>query len=71
MCPNNRVRYKKFRWSDYRVVPGQKLEYTVHPIYGEPKQLDIQDGPTIQIQAAGTDLKGDSVLFNRATAVSV
>lgn len=61
---------QKFRWSDYRVMPGQKLEYTVHPIYGEPKMLDIQDGPTVQIQTAGTDLKGDSVLFNRAAASS-
>lgn len=61
---------QKFRWSDYRVMPGQKLEYTVHPIYGEPKQIDIQDGPTIQVQTAGTDLRGDSVLFNRAAASS-
>jgi phosphatidylserine/phosphatidylglycerophosphate/cardiolipin synthase-like enzyme len=61
---------QKFRWSDYRVMPGQKLEYTVHPIYGEPKQIDIQDGPTVRIQTAGIDLKGDSVLFNRAAAAS-
>ena len=61
---------QKFRWSDYRVMPGQKLEYTIHPIYGDPKLLDVQSGPTVKIQTAGTDLKGDSVLFNRAAAAS-
>lgn len=61
---------QKFRWSDYRVFPGTKYEYTIHPVYGTPEKLEIEDGPTVKVEAANS-LKGEHcILFNRAAAAS-
>jgi phosphatidylserine/phosphatidylglycerophosphate/cardiolipin synthase-like enzyme len=61
---------QKFRWSDYRVLPDTVYEYTVHPVYGEPGNLDVEPGPNVKMRAA-SNLKGEHrIVFNRAAAAS-
>lgn len=70
LIPTNLAPIQKFRWSDYRVFPETTYSYTVHPVYGNPKQPDIEAGPTITVSTASR-LKGEHyVLFNRAAAAS-
>lgn len=52
------------------MLPDTEYEYTVHPVYGEPGNLDVEAGPTVKVKAA-SNLKGEHcVVFNRAAAAS-
>jgi PLD-like domain len=69
LFPTNVAPVQRFRWSDYRVYPDTEYAYTVHPVYGSPAQLEVEDGPTVAVKTA--DPAGEhGVLFNRAAAAS-
>lgn len=61
---------QKFRWSDYRIYPDQEYSYEVHPVYGQPGQLVLEDGPTVTVKTASLESGEQRVLFNRAAAAS-
>ncbi len=67
--PSNEGPIQKFRWSDYTVYPDSGYAYTVHPAYGEPGDLDIRDGPRVDVATSGLD-GAHGVIFNRAAAAS-
>lgn len=62
--------FQKFRWSDYRVYPGQDYRYTVHAVYGSPGNLKLEQGPALNLTTARIDKGEHQVLFNRAAAAS-
>lgn len=68
--PSNVRPFQKFRWSDYRVEPGRQHTYRVHPVYGTPDRLRVEDGVTLKARAGSLDKRGHTVLFNRAAAAS-
>jgi hypothetical protein len=68
--PSNRAPIQKFRWSDYRVYPDNTYTYTIHPVYGAPGQLRVEDGPSVTVRTASTQDGEHRVLFNRAAAAS-
>ena len=68
--PTSQALIQKFRWSDYRVRPGRRYTYTVHPVYGKPGKLDVQKGVAVTLTTAGADKGAHRVLFNRAAAAS-
>jgi hypothetical protein len=69
LLPTNVAPVQRFRWSDYRVYPDTEYSYTVHPVYGDPARLEVEDGPTAAVRT--TDPGGEhGVLFNRAAAAS-
>ena len=61
---------QKFRWSDYTVYPSTDYSYTIHPVYGSPKALDIRSGPTVTIKTGSIDSGEFRVIFNRAVVSS-
>jgi PLD-like domain len=61
---------QKFRWSDYAVYPGTRYTYTVHPVYGEPGNPMIEDGPKVRVTTSTVDRGEHRVIFNRAAAAS-
>lgn len=61
---------QKFRWSDYRVYPGTRYTYEVHPVYGEPGALSVEPGPTLTAVTSSASEGEHRVLFNRAAAAS-
>ncbi len=61
---------QKFRWSDYTIYPGTEYEYAIHPVYGEPGKLEVEDGPTVRVTSSSTDSGDHRVIFNRAAAAS-
>lgn len=68
--PSNMAPLQKFRWSDYRVYPNTEYEYTIHPVYGTPTNLQVEDGPTVKVRATDVSTGEHRVLFNRAAAAS-
>jgi hypothetical protein len=68
--PSNVAPIQKFRWSDYTVYPGTEYSYTIHPVYGSPKALDIRPGPTVKIKTGSIDSGEFRVIFNRAVVSS-
>jgi hypothetical protein len=68
--PSNEAPVQKFRWSDYGVLPGRTYRYTVHPVYGEPGALRVEDGPTVTAKTDAFRTGTHGVLFNRAAAAS-
>lgn len=68
--PSNERPFQKFRWSDYRVEPGRQYSYRLHPVYGAPGALRVEDGVTVKMRAGSLDKSGHTVLFNRAAAAS-
>lgn len=68
--PTNEAPVQKFRWSDYGVLGGRTYRYAVHPVYGTPGQLDVQDGPTVTVRTEAMSRGTHGVLFNRAAAGS-
>lgn len=70
LIPTNLAPIQKFRWSDYRVYPETTYSYTVHPVYGDPEQPDIEVGPTVTVATASRFKDEHYVLFNRAAAAS-
>ncbi len=68
--PSNDAPVQKFRWSDYGVQPGRTYRYTVHPVYGRPGDLDVQEGPTVAAKTDAFRVGPHGVLFNRAAAAS-
>ncbi len=69
LFPTNVAPLQRFRWSDYRVYPDTEYAYTVHPVYGSPAQLEVEDGPTVAVKTANPGGE-HGVLFNRAAAAS-
>jgi hypothetical protein len=61
---------QKFRWSDYRVYPGSRYAYTVHPVYGDPAAPSVEPGPTATVVTASVSEGEHRILFNRAAAAS-
>jgi phosphatidylserine/phosphatidylglycerophosphate/cardiolipin synthase-like enzyme len=70
LIPTNVAPIQKFRWSDYRVFPDTRYDYTAHPVYGSPQQPEVEDGPTVSVTTAGRPGREHFVLFNRAAAAS-
>jgi phosphatidylserine/phosphatidylglycerophosphate/cardiolipin synthase-like enzyme len=68
--PTNAAPVQKFRWSDYGVHPGRSYRYTVHPVYGSPAALVVEDGPTVAVRTESFRQGRHAVLFNRAAAAS-
>lgn len=68
--PSNVRPFQKFRWSDYRVEPGRSYTYRVHPVYGTPDALRVEDGVTVKVKAGTLGNAKHTVLFNRAAAAS-
>lgn len=68
--PTNVAPIQKFRWSDFAVSPGTAYEYTLHPVYGAPGRTELEPGPTVILQTAGTRQGEHAILFNRAAAAS-
>lgn len=68
--PTNKGPIQWFRWSDYRVYPDTEYEYVVHPVYGEPGRLEVQDGPALTVTTQSVHGSEHAVLFNRAAAAS-
>lgn len=61
---------QKFRWSDYRVYPGTRYTYKVHPVYGKPGALSVESGPSLTVVTSSASEGEHRVLFNRAAAAS-
>lgn len=61
---------QKFRWSDYRVYPGTRYSYKVHPVYGAPGKLSLEPGPAVTVVTPSASQGEHRVLFNRAVAAS-
>lgn len=61
---------QRFRWADYRVYPGTRYTYKVHPVYGEPGALKVGPGPTVTAVTSSASEGEHRVLFNRAAAAS-
>jgi phosphatidylserine/phosphatidylglycerophosphate/cardiolipin synthase-like enzyme len=61
---------QKFRWSDYRVYPGTRYTYTVHPVYGDAAKPSVEPGPTIVVTTSSASQGEHRILFNRAAAAS-
>lgn len=61
---------QKFRWSDYRVYPGTRYSYKVHPVYGAPGKLSVEPGPAVTVVTSSASQGEHRVLFNRAAAAS-
>lgn len=68
--PTNEAPLQKFRWSDYGVFAGRTYRYTVHPVYGTPGGLDVENGPTATVRTEAMSRGTHGVLFNRAAAGS-
>jgi phosphatidylserine/phosphatidylglycerophosphate/cardiolipin synthase-like enzyme len=68
--PTNVGPVQKFRWSDYRVYPGTRYTYTVHPLYGDPAKPDVKSGPTVALTTSSAVEGEHRVVFNRAAAAS-
>jgi hypothetical protein len=68
--PTDQAPVQKFRWSDYRVYPGTRYRYKVHPVYGDPSAPDVQDGPAVAVTTSSASQGEHRVLFNRAAAAS-
>lgn len=67
--PTNVAPIQKFRWSDYTVEPGEKYQYIVHPVYGEPRNLKPETGPSVTVTPQS--IAGKHIVhFNRAAAAS-
>jgi phosphatidylserine/phosphatidylglycerophosphate/cardiolipin synthase-like enzyme len=61
---------QRFRWSDYRVYPDTPYSYVVHPVYGTPDALSVQNGPSVMASTSSVQRGDHRVLFNRAAAAS-
>lgn len=61
---------QRFRWSDYRVYPGTRYSYKVHPVYGAPGKLSLEPGPAVTVVTPSAAQGEHRVLFNRAAAAS-
>ncbi len=70
LIPTNEAPVQKFRWSDFAVYPGTEYEYFIHPVYGTPDHLELQDGPSVKVQTLDVQQGEHHVLFNRAAAAS-
>ena len=64
VCP-----IQKFRWSDYRVFPGERYTYEVHPVYGQWDKPKLAAGLSVKVKTHGLD-ESDTAIFNRAAAAS-
>lgn len=67
--PTTEAPIQRFRWSDYRVYTDTTYDYQVHPVYGTPTQLRIEEGPEVQVRTAEHQHE-HTVVFNRAVAAS-
>jgi len=70
LIPSNVAPIQRFRWSDYSVFADTSYTYTVHPVYGDPRSLRLDDGPTVIARTASARTGEHKVLFNRAAAAS-
>jgi hypothetical protein len=61
---------QKFRWADYRVYPGTRYTYTVHPLYGDQTEPSVEPGPSVTVVTSSSTQGEHRVLFNRAAAAS-
>ncbi len=61
---------QRFRWADYRVYPGTRYTYQVHPVYGEPGALRVEPGPSLTVVTSSASEGEHRILFNRAAAAS-
>lgn len=61
---------QKFRWSDYTVYPDEQYIYTVHPVYGTPKQPEVVPGAVAEVRTESLTQGQHQVIFNRAAAAS-
>ncbi len=70
LVTTDRAPVQKFRWSDYRVFPGTRYTYTVHPVYGTPANPTVEAGPRVTMTTEDATSGVHRVLFNRAAAAS-
>lgn len=71
LVPTDEHPVQSFQWGDYTAQAGCKYEYTVEPVFGEPKNLRVDSGKGVSVQitceptkAPGTKSRHD-VHFNR------
>lgn len=68
--PTNVAPIQKFRWSDYTALPDTAYTYTVHPVYGTPKNPRVDPGVKVSVKTHGSGGERHFALFNRAVAAS-
>jgi hypothetical protein len=68
--PSNLAPLQRFRWSDYRVYPGTRYGYTVHPVRGDARRPEVLPGPTVEVTTASVSDGAHRIVFNRAAAAS-
>jgi phosphatidylserine/phosphatidylglycerophosphate/cardiolipin synthase-like enzyme len=68
--PSNVAPLQKFRWSDYGAEPDKDYSFIVHPVYGRPGSLRVEDGPEFTVRSASIESGEQSAIFNRAAAAS-
>ncbi|MBS0521009.1 MAG: hypothetical protein JSR90_20070, partial [Proteobacteria bacterium] len=61
---------QSFLWSDYAAAPGRKYDFTIVPLYGEPKFLQERDALSFSIGTEAEDDGHHGVWFNRGAIAS-
>ena len=61
---------QSFLWSDYAATPGKTYDFTVVPLYGDPKSLQERDALTFSIKTEDEFDDHHGVWFNRGAIAS-
>jgi len=61
---------QKFRWSDYLVRPSTDYEYTIWGAYGDPENLTMREGPSLNVTTESNESGPYQIVFNRSVASS-
>ncbi len=58
---------QSFLWADYTAFPGRKYRYTVTPVHGSPKLLDLRSADQTTVEVTTEVNRGDThdIWFNR------
>jgi hypothetical protein len=61
---------QSFLWSDYAATPGQTYDFTVVPLYGDPKSLEERDALSLTMKTEEEFDEHHGVWFNRGAIAS-
>jgi phosphatidylserine/phosphatidylglycerophosphate/cardiolipin synthase-like enzyme len=61
---------QSFLWSDYTAEPGKKYDFTIVPLYGDPRSMQERDAVSFSIQTEPEFDGHHGVWFNRGAIAS-
>jgi phosphatidylserine/phosphatidylglycerophosphate/cardiolipin synthase-like enzyme len=68
--PSDKAPLQKFRWADYSISRGTTCTYRVHPVYGSPGAVQLDEPLEVEVTTDDGKPAGHDVSFNRAVAAS-